>query len=96
MQIRWSPNAAADLEDIVEYIALDNPIVAQRVARTIYERITALETHPHRGKPGRMKGTRELPLPPLPFIVIYPVLEHADAVEIVNVTHGAQRWPPAD
>jgi plasmid stabilization system protein ParE len=31
--------------------------------------------------------------PPLPFIVIYRVLERADAVEIVNVIHGAQRWP---
>jgi hypothetical protein len=28
-----------------------------------------------------MEATRELPLPPLPFIVIYRVLERADAVE---------------
>jgi toxin ParE1/3/4 len=44
----------------------------------------------------QMEGTRELPLPPLPFIVIYRVLERADAVEIVNVIHGAQRWPPGN
>jgi len=70
MQIRSSPNAAADLEEIIEYIARDNPIVAQRVGRT----------------------------PPLPFIVIYRVLEHADTVQIVNVIHGAQRqrWPLVD
>jgi len=41
-----------------------------------------------------VKDTRELPLPPLPFIVVYRVLERVDAVEIVKVIHGAQRWPP--
>jgi plasmid stabilization system protein ParE len=30
----------------------------------------------------------------LPFIIVYRVLEQADAVEIVNVIDGAQRWPP--
>jgi plasmid stabilization system protein ParE len=34
---------------------------------------------------------RELPLPPLPLIVVYRV--HEDAVEISNILHGAQRWP---
>ena len=46
------------------------------------------------GRVGRVEGTRELPLPALPFIVVYCVLASADAVEIVNVVHGAQRWPP--
>lgn len=46
------------------------------------------------GRVGRLKGTRELPLPPLPFMVIYRILEHADAIEILNVIHGTQRWPP--
>jgi len=36
-----------------------------------------------------MEGTRELPLLPLPFIVVYRVLK--DVVEIANVVHGAQR-----
>lgn len=96
MQIRWSPDAAADLENIVDYIRRDNPAVAQRVGQTIYDRLSILGAFPHGGRVGRMGGTRELALPPLPFIVVYRVLEHADAVEIVNVIHGAQRWPPPD
>jgi toxin ParE1/3/4 len=96
MQVRWSPEAAEDLERIVEYIRSENPSAGQRVAQTIYERAGALQTFPYRGRPGRIKGTRELPLPSLPFIVIYRVLDHANAVEIVNVIHGAQRWPPVD
>ena len=93
MQIRWSPEAADDLQRIVEYIRQDNPKAARRVATEIYERaIAALETFPYSGRPGRVEGTRELPLPPLPFIVVYRVRN--DAVEIANILHGAQKWPP--
>jgi toxin ParE1/3/4 len=96
MQIRWSPDAAADLQNIVDYIRLDNPAAAQRVGRAIYNRLSMLGDFPQSGRIGRVEGTRELPLPPLPFIVVYRLFEYANVVEIVNVIHGAQRWPPAD
>jgi toxin ParE1/3/4 len=94
MHIRWSPDAADDLENIVDHIGRDNPTEAQRVGQEIYDRLSVIATFPHGGRRGRVEGTRELPLPPLPFIVVYRVQEHADVVEIVNVIHGAQRWPP--
>jgi toxin ParE1/3/4 len=95
MQIRWAPKAADALEAIVDYISRDNPVEAQRVGQDIYKRVSGmLGTFPRGGRRGRVTGTRELPLPPLPFIVVYRVLEHAETVEIVNVIHGAQRWPP--
>jgi toxin ParE1/3/4 len=96
MQIRWSPDAAADLQNIIDYIRVDNPAAGLRVGKTIYDRLGVLGAFPHSGRLGRVEGTRELALPPLPFIVVYRVLEHADIVEIVNLIHGAQRWPPAD
>ena len=91
MQVRWSPQAAADLAAIVAYIRKDNPDAAYRSAREVYERAGALTNFPQRGRQGRVEGTRELPLPPLPFIVVYRVLD--DAVEIARIIHGAQRWP---
>ena len=94
MRIRWAPGAAADLEDIVDHIRRDNAVAAQSVGQSIYHRLSVLGTFPYGGRLGRMEGTRELPLPPLPFIVVYRVLEQADVVEIVNVIHGAQAWPP--
>jgi len=36
-------------------------------------------------------GTRELILSPLPWIVTYTVRD--DAIDIVRILHGAQRWP---
>jgi len=87
MQVRWSPQAAEDLAAIVAHIRRDDPAAAHRTAREIYERAGALKTFPHRGRQGRVKGTRELPLPPLPFIVVYRTLSYA--VEIANIIHGA-------
>jgi toxin ParE1/3/4 len=88
--------AANDLRQISEYIRADDPNAAQRVAKRIYDRTVLLGAHPHHGRRGRVAGTRELPLPPLPFIVVYRILEGSGAVEIINIIHGAQRWPPAD
>jgi toxin ParE1/3/4 len=91
MEVRWSPQAADDLAAIFRHIAEDSPESARRTAEEIYRRAGALKSFAYSGRSGRVKGTRELPLTPLPFIVIYRVLTHA--VEIANVIHGAQRWP---
>jgi toxin ParE1/3/4 len=90
MQVRWSPKAAANLNSIVSHIRKDNREAALNTAREIYERAGALSRFPNRGRIGRVEGTRELPLPPLPFVLVYRV--HAYAVEISNILHGAQDW----
>ena len=68
MKIRWAPEAAEDYSHIVHYIREDNASAALRVAKSIRESIATLKTFPRLGRPGRMEGTRELVLPPLPFI----------------------------
>jgi len=55
-----------------------------------YERIRSLKASPHRGRPGHRTGTRELPLTPLPYVVVYSV--KPEAVEILHIHHGAQDW----
>jgi toxin ParE1/3/4 len=94
MQLRWSPAAAEDFLRIIESIRQENPAAAQRIAKTIYDSAGSLKSFPNKGRAGRVEGTRELPLSPLPFVVVYRVLK--DSVEIANVVHGAQKWPPKD
>ena len=91
MTVRWSPEAAADFDSIIAYILEQNPTTADRIARTIYSAASSLDTFPNRGRPGRVDGTRELVLAPLPYIVVYRALR--DAVEIARILHGSQRWP---
>src|SRR5712692_1743525 len=67
MQLRWSPAAAEDFFRIIEYIRQENAPAAQRIAKTIYESAGSLKSFPNKGRKGRVEGTRELPLPPLPL-----------------------------
>jgi toxin ParE1/3/4 len=90
MLIRWSPEAADDLERIVDRIKQDNPTAGRRVAQAIYRRCSDLELFPNRGRLGRIAGTRELVLAPLPYIVVYRV--NPDAVEIARIFHSARNW----
>jgi toxin ParE1/3/4 len=91
MKIRWSLEAAADLETIVRFIELDNSPAALRAGSAIYKRVGELAKFPNLGRAGRVSGTRELPISPFPFLVVYRLGE--GVVEIVRVLHGAQRWP---
>jgi plasmid stabilization system protein ParE len=90
MRIRWTVPAAEDLENIKAYLDNHYPQFAEPTVRTIYQRIRSLKTAPHRGRAGHRSGTRELPLPPLPYVEVYAL--KPDAVEILHIYHGAQDW----
>jgi plasmid stabilization system protein ParE len=66
MRVRWTTDAADDLERICDYIALNRPDSARRVAQSVVDRISELQTFPRIGRPGRIAGTREIAFPPLP------------------------------
>ena len=91
MTIRWSLAAVSDLANIVQYIGQDSSDAALRVGRAVYKAVGELEKFPNLGRAGRVQGTRELPLPPLPFVVVYRLKD--DAIEIARILHGSQRWP---
>ena len=91
MQLRWSKEAANDLESISSYLFEKTPQHAPELVRTIYNAPYALLTFPHRGRPGKKAGTRELVLSPLPYIVVYRI--DGDAIHLLRILHGAQKWP---
>jgi toxin ParE1/3/4 len=91
MHLRWSEEAADDLERITNYLFEETPQHAPELVRAIYDAPKALLSFPYRGRPGKKEGTRELVLSPLPYIVVYRVA--GDAIHIVRLLHGAQKWP---
>ena len=92
MRIEWSEQAVSDLKGISEHIERDRSLqTANRIARTIYDSIQTLRRVPYRGRYGRLEDTRELVVPGLPWIVVYRVSD--PRVVILNIVHGAQRWP---
>lgn len=91
MRIRWTPEAANDLEQIARHILRDNPSAARSVVRTITQGIEGLAKFPNLGRPGQLPNTRELVFASLPYIAIYRLKD--EAVEILRIYHGAQDWP---
>ena len=94
MRIRWTALAVAQLEEIEDYIAEDDPIAAYEVVTKILDRVAlSLSRHPEVGRPGEhVPGTRELVIPDTPYILVYRL--NGDCVDVVRVRHGAQLWPP--
>jgi toxin ParE1/3/4 len=83
--------ALADMDELMTYIAKDNPEAATKVAGKIWETTRLLLKHPAMGKPGRVPDTREMVVAGTSYIVPYRVLDNE--VQILRVLHGARKWP---
>ena len=80
--------AARDLEGIVDYIALDSPVAAERVYWGIVSAAEKLPEFPALGRPGRHPETRELSIADFPYLVVYEV--GPEAVTILAVFHTSR------
>src|ERR1700759_2477418 len=49
MTIRFTPRARDDLREILQYIAKENPIAAERVGRAIFDTTALIAARPHLG-----------------------------------------------
>jgi plasmid stabilization system protein ParE len=71
MRIRWTPAAAADLEQISNYLKDHHPHYRQPAMRKVYGAIRSLKDMPHRGRVFLKKEPESfssLPCPMLPSI----------------------------
>lgn len=88
MRVRWSADAADDLERIYLWLRANNPEAAQRIIRIIYNGCMSLKRFPARGRVGREPNSRELVFGRLPWIAVYRIKE--DFVEISRIWHASQ------
>ena len=91
MQLKWTDLADADLDRIEAYIAKENdPVVAIDVVLGVINTVELiLPDHPHAGRLGRVKGTRELVIDGVPFIAIYRIVE-ANQLQILRFKYGSR------
>jgi addiction module RelE/StbE family toxin len=89
-RIRWTLRALRRLDEIGAHIEQDNPDAAARVIARIVSAVDMLADLPASGRPGRIKGTREVVLADIPYIIPYRVSRD---IEIITVMHAHQRWP---
>lgn len=91
-----SPEAAADLQALYEYISKDSPDNAAKMVGRILDAIESLETFPHRNVVERQSKKIKQPVRSLlvkPYIIYFRVLDEQVAVTVLSVRHGARRRP---
>ena len=88
--IRWLKLALDDIQSIVEYIAKDDPEIAQNVVKAIWDASETLSYFPGRAKAGRVPETKELILTDLPYFIVFRVRNNA--VEILRVIHTSRNY----
>ena len=93
MRIEWLPQALADFDDAMNWIAERNPQAAKQSAEMAYRQVTQLIIHPHLGRVGRVPDTRELVIPHTHFVVPYRVKPEPGIIEILAFMHDARQWP---
>jgi toxin ParE1/3/4 len=91
VKIVWLTGAKRSRDSQIAYIADRSPRAAIAMGDAISGAVSRLKDHPRSGRPGRVKGTRELVVSGTPYVIAYRV--ETSAVVILRVMHGAQRWP---
>lgn len=91
MKIVWTIPAARALENIQDYIARDTRRAAWEVAQKVRYAVSQLADHPKLGRGGRVRGTYELVIPGLPYIVPYRF--KGEEIHILSVYHASRKWP---
>jgi toxin ParE1/3/4 len=90
MNLKWTEEALQQLREAYDFIQLDKPSAAARMADMIQSAANQLRFFPSMGRPSKRPKTRELAIPGTPFILVYRV-QH-EQVELLALYHGAQNW----
>jgi addiction module RelE/StbE family toxin len=91
MRLVWSRFALADRDAIFDYVQVDSPRAAVALDDLISLHVGRLAQFPESGRIGHVDGTRELIIDQTPYLAAYRIT--GDAVLVLRILHGAQRWP---
>ena len=93
-QLRWTPQAADDLESITEFIAADSPHYASLFAISIITAVERLESFPELGR-----SVPELSDPKIRELLLgnYRIIYRVNArlIEILTIYHGSRLLDPS-
>ncbi|SNS91307.1 addiction module toxin, RelE/StbE family [Tardiphaga sp. OK246] len=90
MKIVFDAKAISDLENIRQWIARENPLMATKVLERLFSGVRSLALFPARGRNGLEPGTRELVVPGLPYIVVYKIYDDVNELVVAAVFHTSQ------
>lgn len=89
MRLKWTQKATRDLEAVKANLRGDDSGAANDTVLELIQQAGALAEHPGMGRPGRVKGTRELAVAGHPYVVEYIHLN--DTVVVLRVLYRDER-----
>jgi len=85
-------SAIADLKEIVEFVAADNPTAAMRLGEKLLAHALSLGSLPDRFPfHDRRRGIRKMPVSPASYLL--QIRQRTSVVSILHFWHGARRRP---
>ncbi len=87
--IYWTEDARETRDAALEHTARSSIRAALNQLAEVQKQTTRLLTHPHLGRPGRKKNTRDLSINRTPFVVTYRII--GDNIQILHFRHTARR-----
>lgn len=92
--IRWSPQAAHDLEEVCDFIGRDSPRYAALFAERVFALVNAISQFPLAGSTVPEYGRADLRERLVHnYRLIYRVVG-SDTIQLVTLIHGARILPP--
>ena len=86
--MQYTETALAEIEDILSYIAKDNPLAAHEVSLVLRTAIDRLAHFPRMAIETDVSGVRVAPLLPYRYLIFFTVTR--DCLVVRNVRHSAQ------
>jgi toxin ParE1/3/4 len=91
-EVRLTAKARRDLNEIVAYIAQDNPLAAEKLGDELVAEADSLSSYPYRGGlVRRRQNTRRLVHGS--YLILYRISESDRQIEILRFWHGARGTP---
>ena len=92
MKVYWTQNAIEHLVNIYEYIALNSPTYAKRMADKITRRSEQIANHPFSGRKVPEYDAEDIrELIEKPYRIIYRI--NPEQIDVVAVIHGSRLLP---
>ncbi|MEI9930971.1 MAG: type II toxin-antitoxin system RelE/ParE family toxin [Rhizomicrobium sp.] len=91
MKIRYTANASAELTQIFDYVAHENPRAAAAIVRRVEVVVGRLALFPGMGHACDVPGVLIAPLVRYPYAIYYTVED--DDLIVLHIHHSARRPP---
>ena len=91
MKVRFTATALAEIDEILSYIAQDNPLAADEVGAVMRATIARLADYPRLAIETDVPDVRVAPVLPYRYLVFYGI--HDETLIVRNVRHAARERP---